>query len=153
MYPNHYYPVWRTILRKFDRYILSQLMVMFGFFALVLVSVYWVNNTVKVFDRLISDGHSAAVVLEFTLLSLPNVVRSVLPIAAFGAAVYVTNRLSSESELTVMQATGFSPWRLAWPVIVFGVITATMMSIMTHTRVPVSLQQLRDRETDIAKDL
>ena len=68
MYPNHYYPVWRTILRKFDRYILSQLMVMFGFFALVLVSVYWVNNTVKVFDRLISDGHSAAVVLEFTLL-------------------------------------------------------------------------------------
>ncbi len=153
MYPNHYYPVWRTILRKFDRYILSQLMVMFGFFALVLVSVYWVNNTVKVFDRLISDGHSAAVVLEFTLLSLPNVVRSVLPIAAFGAAVYVTNRLSSESELTVMQATGFSPWRLAWPVIVFGVITATMMSIMTHTLVPVSLQQLRDRETDIAKDL
>ena len=153
MYPNHYYPVWRTILRKFDRYILSQLMVMFGFFALVLVSVYWVNNTVKVFDRLISDGHSAAVVLEFTLLSLPNVVRSVLPIAAFGAAVYVTNRLSSESELTVMQATGFSPWRLAWPVTVFGVITATMMSIMTHTLVPVSLQQLRDRETDIAKDL
>ena len=140
-------------MRKFDRYILSQLMVMFGFFALVLVSVYWVNNTVKVFDRLISDGHSAAVVLEFTLLSLPNVVRSVLPIAAFGAAVYVTNRLSSESELTVMQATGFSPWRLAWPVIVFGVITATMMSIMTHTLVPVSLQQLRDRETDIAKDL
>ena len=140
-------------MRKFDRYILSQLMVMFGFFALVLVSVYWVNNTVKVFDRLISDGHSAAVVLEFTVLTLPNVVRSVLPIAAFGAAVYVTNRLASESELTVMQATGFSPWRLAWPVLVFGVITATMMSLMTHTLVPVSLQQLRDRETDIAKDL
>ena len=140
-------------MRKFDRYILSQLMVMFGFFALVLVSVYWVNNTVKVFDRLISDGHSAAVVLEFTVLTLPNVVRSVLPIAAFGAAVYVTNRLTSESELTVMQATGFSPWRLAWPVLVFGVITATMMSLMTHTLVPVSLQQLRDRETDIAKDL
>lgn len=153
MCPNQDYRVWRSIVRKFDRYILSQLMVMFGFFALVLVSVYWVNNTVKVFDRLISDGHSAAVVLEFTVLTLPNVVRSVLPIAAFGAAVYVTNRLASESELTVIQATGFSPWRLAWPVLVFGVITATMMSLMTHTLVPVSLQQLRDRETDIAKDL
>ncbi len=153
MCPNQDYRVWRSIVRKFDRYILSQLMVMFGFFALVLVSVYWVNNTVKVFDRLISDGHSAAVVLEFTVLTLPNVVRSVLPIAAFGVAVYVTNRLASESELTVIQATGFSPWRLAWPVLVFGVITATMMSLMTHTLVPVSLQQLRDRETDIAKDL
>ena len=140
-------------MRKFDRYILSQLLVMFGFFALILVSVYWVNNTVKVFDRLISDGHSAAVVLEFTVLSLPNVIRSVLPIAAFGAAVFVTNRLSSESELTVMQATGFSPWRLAWPVAVFGVITAIMMLIMTHALVPASLQQLREREMDIAENL
>jgi len=138
---------------KFDRYILSQLMVLFGFFALVLVSVYWVNNAVKVFDRLISDGHSAAIVLEFTILSLPNVVRSVMPVAAFGAAVYVTNRLSADSELTVMHATGFSPWRLAWPVAMFGIITALMMSMMTHFLVPASLQQLREREIAIAENL
>ena len=128
-------------------------MVLFGFFALVLVSVYWVNNAVKVFDRLISDGHSAAIVLEFTILSLPNVIRSVMPIAAFGSAVYVTNRLSAESELTVMHATGFSPWRLAWPVAIFGLITALMMTMMTHFLVPASLQQLREREIAIAENL
>ncbi|MEE3316364.1 MAG: LPS export ABC transporter permease LptF, partial [Pseudomonadota bacterium] len=38
---------------KFDRYLLSQLTVLFGFFALVLVSVYWVNRAVRLFDRLI----------------------------------------------------------------------------------------------------
>ena len=140
-------------MTKFDRYILSQLMVLFGFFALVLVSVFWVNNAVKVFDRLISDGHSAAIVLEFTILSMPNVVRSVMPIAAFGAAVYVTNRLSADSELTVMHATGFSPWRLAWPMAMFGMITALMMSMMTHFLVPASLQQLREREIAIAENL
>ena len=140
-------------MTKFDRYILSQLIVLFGFFALVLVSVYWVNNAVKVFDRLISDGHSAAIVLEFTILSLPNVIRSVMPIAAFGAAVYLTNRLSADSELTVMHATGFSPWRLAWPVAMFGIITALMMSMMTHFLVPASLQKLREREIAIAENL
>ena len=140
-------------MTKFDRYILSQLMVLFGFFALVLVSVFWVNNAVKVFDRLISDGHSAAIVLEFTILSMPNVIRSVTPIAAFGAAVYVTNRLSADSELTVMHATGFSPWRLAWPMAMFGMITALMMSMMTHFLVPASLQQLREREIAIAENL
>lgn len=36
-----------------------------------------------------------------------------LPVAAFVAAVYGTNRLMTESELVVLQATGFSPYRLA----------------------------------------
>ena len=51
--------------------------------------------------------------LEFTALALPNVIRLVLPLSAFAATIYVTNRLSAESELTVMQATGFGPggWR------------------------------------------
>ncbi|WP_116597472.1 LPS export ABC transporter permease LptF [Primorskyibacter marinus] len=135
---------------RFDRYILSQLMVLFGFFALVLVSVYWVNRAVILFDRLIADGHSAGIFLEFTALSLPNVIRMVLPMAAFAAAVYVTNRLSADSELTVVQATGYSPWRLARPVLMFGLVIALMMSTLTHFLVPASLGQLRERETEIS---
>lgn len=137
-------------MARFDRYMLSQLMVLFGFFALVLVSVYWVNRAVILFDRLIADGHSAGVFLEFTALSLPNVVRLVLPMASFAAAVYVTNRLSNDSELTVMQATGFSPWRLARPVALFGILLAIMMSILTHVLVPASLGQLKLRESEIS---
>ncbi|MCP4819364.1 MAG: LPS export ABC transporter permease LptF, partial [Shimia sp.] len=37
-------------MSRFDRYILSQLLTLFGFFALVLVSVYWVNRAVVLFD-------------------------------------------------------------------------------------------------------
>ena len=70
-------------MQRFDRYVLSQLMVLFGFFALVLVAVYWVNRAVVLFDRLITDGHSAMVVLEFTALSLPAVIALVLPMATF----------------------------------------------------------------------
>ncbi|GGF52979.1 MULTISPECIES: LPS export ABC transporter permease LptF [Mameliella] len=133
-------------MQRFDRYVLSQLMVVFGFFALVLVAVYWVNKAVAVFDQLISDGHSVRVVMEFTALSLPAVIAQVLPLASFAAAVYVTNRLSSDSELTVVQATGYSPWRLARPVLIFGIIVALMMSVLTHLLVPKSLEQLRIRE-------
>ncbi|MCR8550232.1 LPS export ABC transporter permease LptF [Salipiger sp. P9] len=129
---------------------LSQLMVVFGFFALVLVMVYWVNRSVSLFDRLIADGHSAGIFLEFTLLSLPGVIAIVLPMAAFGAAVYVTNRMSNESELTVLQATGLSPWRLARPVLVFGLLIAVLMAILSHVLVPASIAQLRLRETQIS---
>lgn len=129
---------------------LSQLMVLFGFFALVLVAVYWVNRAVILFDRLIADGHSAAIFLEFSALSLPGVIALVLPMAAFAAAVYVTNRLMGDSELTVVQATGYSPWRLARPVLMFGLIVAVMMSVLTHFLVPASIAQLKQREVEIS---
>lgn len=132
---------------------LSQLIVLFGFFALVLVSVFWINGAVRLFDRLIGDGQSAMIFLEFSALTLPNVIRTILPIAAFAAAVYVTNRLSTESELVVMQATGFSPWRLARPVLVFGLIVGAMMTIMTHLLVPVSRGELRAREMALAENV
>lgn len=140
-------------MSRFDRYLLSQLLVLFSFFALVLVSVYWINRAVALFDQILANGQSAVVFLEFTLLSLPNVIRLVLPMSVFAATVYVTNRLSSESELTVMQATGFSPWRLARPVMFFGVLVALMMSMLTHFLVPSSSAQLDQRQREITENI
>lgn len=138
---------------RFDRYLLSQLLTLFGFFALILVAVYWVNRAVVLFDRLISDGQSAWVFLEFTALTLPNVIRLVLPVAAFVAAVYTTNRLSTESELVVMQATGFSPFRMARPVVYFGLIVALLMSALVHGLVPASRAKLADRSGEISENI
>lgn len=128
-------------------------MILFGFFSLVLVSVYWVNRAVILFDQLIADGHSAGVFIEFTLLSLPNVIRMVLPISTFAAVVYVINRLSNESELVVMQATGFSPWRLARPVVIFGLIVALFMGVLTNFLVPQSKAHLKQREIEISASI
>ncbi|MEI2804987.1 MAG: LPS export ABC transporter permease LptF [Albidovulum sp.] len=140
-------------MSKFDRYMLSQLMTLFGFFALILVSVYWINRAVSLFDQLISDGQSAWVFLEFTALTLPNVIRLVLPVAAFVASVYVTNRLSSESELVVMMATGFSPYRLARPVLYFGLAVTLMVAVLAHVLVPASRVRLADRRGEIAENV
>jgi lipopolysaccharide export system permease protein len=138
---------------RFDRYLLSQMIVLFGFFSLVLVSVYWINRAVILFDQLIADGQSAAVVLEFTALSLPNVVRLVLPMSAFIAAVYVTNRMTSDSELVVVQATGFSSFRMARPVVVFGLVVALMMAVLVHFLVPMSRERLADRNVEISNNI
>ncbi|MBY6047706.1 LPS export ABC transporter permease LptF [Vannielia litorea] len=138
---------------KYDRYILSQLLVLFGFFSLVLVSVYWVNRAVILFDQLIADGQSAGVFVEFTALSLPNVIRLVLPMAAFVATVYATNRLASESELVVIQATGFSSWRMARPVLFFGLFVALLMAALVHVLVPTSRGQLAERQAEIANNI
>ena len=136
-------------MTRFDRYVFQQLLLLFGFFALVLVSVYWVNRAVVLFDQLIADGHSAGAFLTLTVLTLPNVIRMVLPIAAFVAAVYVTNRLTVESELVVAQAAGMSPWRLARPVLAFGLVVTLLMGTLVHVLVPQSRIALAEREAEI----
>jgi lipopolysaccharide export system permease protein len=132
---------------------LSQLLALFGFFSLVLVAVYWINRAVGLFDKLIGDGQSALVFLEFSLLTLPFVIRLVLPISAFAAAVYVTNRLTAESELVVMQATGFSAFRLARPVLYFGLIVSLMMMVLMHVLVPMSRTMMADRSAEISENV
>ncbi|MGJ8597421.1 LPS export ABC transporter permease LptF [Sulfitobacter sp.] len=140
-------------MARFDRYMLSQLLVLFGFFALVLVSIFWINRAVVLFDSLIGDGQTALVFLEFTALGLPRLIATVLPIATFAAAVYVTNRMMSDSELTVLQATGSSPWVLARPVLVFGVCVALFMATLTNFLVPLATAQLKEREQEIAQNV
>ncbi|MDT8855658.1 LPS export ABC transporter permease LptF [Paracoccaceae bacterium Fryx2] len=140
-------------MSRFDRYLLSQLLALFGFFSLVLVAVYWINRAVGLFDQLIGNGQSALVFLEFSLLTLPNVIRLVLPVSAFAAAIYVTNRLSQESELVVMQATGFSSMRLARPVLFYGLTVAMMMMVLMHVLVPASRSTLAARSAEIAQNV
>lgn len=134
---------------RFDRYLLSQQLTLFGFFSLVLVMVYWINRAVGLFDKLIGDGQSALVFLEFSLLSLPNVIRIVLPVSAFAATVYVTNRLAQDGELVVMQATGFSAFRLARPVLMFGGLVALMLLFLSHFAVPASRATLAARTAEV----
>lgn len=140
-------------MARIDRYMLSQFLTLFGFFALVLVSIYWINRAVALFEQLIQDGQTALVVLEFTALTLPLVISLVLPVAAFAATAYGTNRLASESELAAMQAAGLSPWRLARPVLVFGLIAGLMVAVLVHGLVPLSRERLALRQSQIAEDL
>jgi len=53
----------------------------------------------------------------------------------------------------VMQATGFSGFRLARPVVVFGLIVALLMSILTHFLVPASRAQLSLRSGEIQENI
>lgn len=140
-------------MARFDRYMLSQLLVLFGFFSLVLVMVYWINRAVVLFDQLIANGQSAVVFLEFTALSLPSVIKLALPLSAFAASVYVTNRMTSESEMTAVQATGFSNFRIARPVLYFGLIVMLMMSALTQYLLPLSTARLEVRSTEIAQNM
>ena len=136
---------------RFDRYVFSQLLRVFGFFALVLVGVYWINRAAVLLDRYLTDGQGGGLVFQLTLLSLPSIMLLVLPVAGFVAAVYVTNRLHSDSELVVVQATGYSAVRLVRPFLAFGILLALLLSVLGHVIVPISMSRLAALEQELAE--
>jgi lipopolysaccharide export system permease protein len=140
-------------MRTFDRYILSHLLMLFGFFSLVLIAVYWVNRAIRLFDRLIAGGSNVTLFLELTVLSLPSVILTVLPISALVATLYGINRLTAESEIVVAQTTGLGPWDLARPVAYFGITVAVLMALLAHVLVPASRVALSDRNDAISQDI
>lgn len=143
----------RCHVARLDRYILAQLLRVFGFFSLVLVSVYWVNKAVRLFDQLISDGQSMIVFLEFSALSLPILIRTVLPISAFIAATYVTLNLLKNSEIAVLQSAGISPMRLARPIVIFGLIVTAFLVILMNFLIPEARSQLMRRQAEVAQNV
>jgi lipopolysaccharide export system permease protein len=136
-------------MSRIDRYLFAQQMAFFGFFALILVLIYWLNRAVGLFDQLIGDGQSARVFLEFSLLTLPNVIRLVLPLAAFAGTVYAVNRLWQDGELVAAQAAGMSAFRLARPVALFGLAVAAMLMLLMHLAVPAARAALAARSAEV----
>lgn len=138
---------------RYDRYVLAQLTVFFGFFSLVLIAVYWVNEAVDLFDALIADGQTLLIFLEFSVLTLPQIILLVLPVSAFVATLYAFNRMIGESELVVLQTAGASALRLLRPVLGFGLILGIIVAILGHVLVPMARSQYNDRSQDVQADV
>ena len=140
-------------MSRFDRYLFTQYFLMFGFFSLILLFIYWINKAIALFDNLISDGQTFLVFLEFSILTIPPIIPIVAPLAAFAAAIFVTNRLKNDSELTIMQATGFSPLRLSRSIFLFGLVVTIFLLIISHYLIPKSNNILLKRQNEVASSL
>ena len=140
-------------MARINTYILKQLLALFGFFALVLVLIYWINRAVRLFDRLIADGQSAMVFLELTSLTLPWMISVIAPIAGFAAVVYVVNRLASDNELVILNMAGLSASAIAKPVWIFAISLAGLIMVLSNILVPISQAQLHQRQLEVAENL
>jgi lipopolysaccharide export system permease protein len=136
-----------------DRYILTQILGPFGFFALVFTALLWLTQSLRIIDLIVNNGQSAAIFAEFTALLLPAVMAMVLPLSAFAATLFVLNRLAMESELVAMMSAGRSHARLARPVAVFGLLVMAAMLVDTMYLMPTAARVLRDRMADLRSDV
>ena len=140
-------------MKHYDRYVLGQLMQAFGFLCLILALAYWINRALGIFSNLIGDGQTTFVFFELIFLFLPQVISIVLPIAALSASIIVINRLNSERELVIFDASGMTPLSLLRPFFYFAVLCGITTAILSLSLVPISRAQMQFRTEEIAKDM
>jgi lipopolysaccharide export system permease protein len=128
----------------------------FGAFLLVLVSVttlMWITQALRDIDLVTNQGQSVLVFVGLTALIIPLLVLIIAPVALMVAMAYVLNKLSSDSELIVMNAAGMSPWRLFRPFLAVGLAVSFLVAATAAYVSPKSLRELALWVSDIRDDL
>src|SRR5215469_17458063 len=124
-----------------DRYIFRTT---FGAFVLVLLSltaVIWVTQALHDVDLMTNQGQTVLAFIGITSLIIPLLIMVIAPIAFLVAVIYTLNKLSTDSEIIVMNAAGMSPWHLFRP---FALVACVVALIVAATSAYLSPKGLRD---------
>jgi len=132
---------------------MGQILGPFGVFALILLGLVWLTQSLRVIETVVASGADAAVFLEFAALLLPVVMSLILPVAAFAGSLYALNRMFMDSELVVLMAAGMSRLRLARPVATFGAAVMIAMFAVTLYLMPTAARELRGRMAELGADV
>jgi lipopolysaccharide export system permease protein len=138
---------------RLSSYVLKQLISPTALFALLLTAVVWLTQSLRLLDLVINRGQSAATFLYLSLLVLPSLLVIILPIAFFSGALYGLSRLSSDSELVVMGAAGYSRGQLAGPVFIAAAIVMAATYICGLYLMPAGQRAMEDKVLDIRADV
>jgi lipopolysaccharide export system permease protein len=128
----------------------------FGAFVLVLVSlttVIWITQALRDIDVVTSQGQTILVFLGMTSLVIPQLVMIIAPIALMIAAAHVLNKLSTDSEIIVMNAAGMPPWRLFSGFLTVTLLVSALVAVVSAYVAPKSLRELRRMAAEIRADL
>lgn len=138
---------------RMSRYVLRQLIEPILLFTLLLTIVIWLSQSLKLLDLVINRGQSAPMFVYLTLLMLPQLLVIIIPIAFFGGALYGLHRLNTESELVVMQASGYSRLQLAVPVMFAAAIAAALTYLCSLYLMPLGQRMMKAEVMSIRADI
>ncbi len=124
----------------------------FGAFAVVLVSltaVIWVTQALRDIDLMTNQGQTILVFVGITGLIIPLLILVIAPIALLIAVAHTLNKLSTDSEIIVMNAAGMSPWFLFRAFMTVAIVVSLFVLAISAYFAPKGLRMLRDWLTEV----
>lgn len=131
-------------MRQYERYLLMHLLLPTVLVTAALTGIIWLTQMMRFIHYILNRGLTIGDFLYLTGLMLPSLLLVLIPIALGIAVIYTYNRLTSDSELVVLNAVGVSKLQLARPVVVLGVGAMILCYVLALYVMPASNQKFSD---------
>jgi lipopolysaccharide export system permease protein len=141
------------IMNLLERYLLRQISVpvLGAITALTLVGL--LSESLSSLSLIVERGQSPWVLLEVTLLALPQTLSLILPVAVFVGALLALNRLQSDHEFVICYAGGMSRWRAISPAIRLATLIALVSLLINVWVQPLAFRAMREALYKVRTDL
>jgi lipopolysaccharide export system permease protein len=136
-----------------DRYIFRTTLASFALVLVSLTGVIWITQALRGIDLMTSQGQTIVTFLGITSLVIPALVLIISPIALMIAISHTLNKLATDSEIIVMNAAGFSPFRLFLPFFHATVVVAIMVAFIAAYLAPDGMRRIKQWDAEITADV
>jgi lipopolysaccharide export system permease protein len=136
-----------------SRYIFRTTLSAFVVVLVSLTAVIWVTQALRDFDLMTNQGQTLLVFVGITGLIIPLLVLVIAPIALLIGMAHVLNKLSTDSEIIVMNAAGMSPWLLFRAFMAVAIVVSLLVTAISAYFAPKGLRMLRDWLTEVSASI
>jgi lipopolysaccharide export system permease protein len=136
-----------------DRYIFRTTLASFALVLVSLTGVIWITQALRGIDLMTSQGQTIITFLGITGLVIPALVLIIAPIALMIAISHTLNKLATDSEIIVMNAAGFSPFRLFRPFFYATCVVALMVAFIGAYLAPDGMRRIKQWDAEITADV
>lgn len=134
-------------MRQYERYLFMHLLLPTLLITASLTGIVWLTQVMRFIDFMFKRGLGIGEFMYLTGLMLPSLLLILIPIALGIAVIYTYNRLTTESELVVLNAVGISKLQLARPAIAMGIACMVICYVLALFVMPAANKKFRDIRT------
>lgn len=140
-------------MRRIDRLVLGELMGPWAFGVGIFTVLIMAGTYLFKITDYIVQGIAPATLIELTLMLLPAIVAKTFAMAVLLATLLAFGRLSGDSEVVALKASGASVGRIMAPVAAFGFLAAVAAFLLNEQVVPRASLRATTLQGEIAKQL
>lgn len=126
-----------------DKFILSQVLGA-TLVCLILFIIVWIapETLFKIIKKILRDTYTPLFGLKVLILEIPKVLAKAIPVGILLGSIFTFDRLSKNSELSILRGIGLSFNRIMAPVIVLGVILSFFCYLVNDKLIPTASAKL-----------
>lgn len=137
------FPKLELPFKIFDGYITKQV------FAATLVCIFlfvviWIapETLLKVIKRTMAGIYTPMVGLQLLVFEVPKIVGKALPVGLLLGTLFTFDKLSKDSELTVLRSIGLTFSRIVYPIVILSMLVSVLCFSLYNTLIPYSEKKI-----------